>query len=264
LTDGKRYDLSDYFKDYDRNFFENNGIEILTNLIQNNKSHLKEVAPQTRWGSPLGWPSKLICIGLNYESHALESGMDIPKEPIIFFKSTSAICGPFDNLKLPRNSHKTDWEVELAFVIGKKASYVSEGDAMDYVAGYLLHNDYSEREFQLERGGQWVKGKSCDTFAPLGPWFLTKDEMKDPHDLHLWTKVNGNFTQKGNTSDLIFNIPYLVHYLSQFMTLIPGDIISTGTPFGVGMGFNPPIYLKSGDFVEIGIDGLGNSSQKVV
>lgn len=264
LDSGKRIDLSSYFDDFDRNFFENSGIERLTKLINDSGVYFIEVDENIRWGSPLAWPSKLICIGLNYESHARESGMDIPKEPIIFFKSTSAICGAYDDLLLPRNSTKTDWEVELAFVIGKRASYVEEVDAMDYVAGYLLHNDYSEREFQLERGGQWVKGKSCDSFAPLGPWFLTKDEIPDPHNLRLWTKVNGQLMQNGDTSDLIFKIPFLVHYLSQFMTLIPGDIVSTGTPFGVGMGLKPPQYLKKGDRVEIGIDGLGTSLQNVI
>lgn len=264
LDSGKRIDLSSYFDDFDRNFFENSGIERLTKLINSPGVYFIEVDENIRWGSPLAWPSKLICIGLNYESHARESGMDIPKEPIIFFKSTSAICGAYDDLLLPRNSTKTDWEVELAFVIGKRASFVEEVDAMDYVAGYLLHNDYSEREFQLERGGQWVKGKSCDSFAPLGPWFLTKDEIPDPHNLRLWTKVNGQLMQNGDTSDLIFKIPFLVHYLSQFMTLIPGDIVSTGTPFGVGMGLKPPQYLKKGDRVEIGIDGLGTSLQNVI
>lgn len=264
LDNGKRINLNPFFNDFDRNFFENNGIEELTELLNDPKVYFGEIEENIRWGSPLPWPSKLICIGLNYESHARESGMEIPKEPIIFFKSTSAICGPYDDLLLPRNSTKTDWEVELAFVIGKRASYVEEVDAMDYVAGYLLHNDYSEREFQLERGGQWVKGKSCDTFAPLGPWFLTKDEISDPQKLRLWTKVNGQLMQNGDTSDLIFKIPFLVHYLSQFMTLIPGDIISTGTPFGVGMGLKPPQYLKQGDRVEIGIDGLGSSYQNVV
>jgi len=264
LDSRKRINLYPFFNDFDRNFFENNGIEQLRELLNDPKVYFGKVDENIRWGSPLPWPSKLICIGLNYESHARESGMDIPKEPIIFFKSTSAICGPYDDLLLPRNSNKTDWEVELAFVIGKKASYVEEINAMDYVAGYLLHNDYSEREFQLERGGQWVKGKSCDSFAPLGPWFLTKDEIPDPHKLRLWTKVNGQLMQNGDTSDLIFKIPFLVHYLSQFMTLIPGDIISTGTPFGVGMGLKPPQYLIKGDRVEIGIDGLGTSFQNVV
>ena len=187
--------------------------------------------------------------------------MEVPAEPILFFKSTTAVAGPNDNIIIPKTSEKTDWEVELAVVLGKKASYVEEASAMDYVAGYCLHNDLSERAFQLERGGQWVKGKSCDTFAPLGPWLVTTDEISDVHNLNLWLKVNGKQMQSSNTSNLIFKIPFLIHYISQFMTLLPGDIISTGTPHGVGLGFKPPIYLKAGDTVELGIDGLGQSRQ---
>jgi 2-keto-4-pentenoate hydratase/2-oxohepta-3-ene-1,7-dioic acid hydratase in catechol pathway len=207
-------------------------------------------------------PSKIVCIGLNYEDHAKEGGMDLPEEPILFFKATSSVVGPNDDLVIPQNSKKTDWEVELAVIIGKDASYVSKEDAMDYVAGYCVHNDYSEREYQLEKGGQWVKGKSCDTFAPLGPYIATKDEIDDINDLRLWLKVNGELKQDGSTSKLIFDIPYLVSYISQFMTLQAGDIISTGTPAGVGLGFNPPQYLKPGDEVELGIEGLGSSRQK--
>jgi 2,4-didehydro-3-deoxy-L-rhamnonate hydrolase len=260
LSDGSRIDLSGHIKEYNQLFFESGGIE---------KLHKWETSgtlidPNVRWGAPLAWPSKLICIGLNYAAHARESGMHIPEEPIIFFKATSAICGPYDALVLPKGSQKTDWEVELAVVIGKRASYVEEKDAMEYVAGYVLHNDYSERAYQLERGGQWVKGKSCDTFAPMGPFFVTKDEIPDPHNLRLWAMVNDIYMQDSHTGDMIFNIPFLIHYLSQFMTLIPGDIISTGTPFGVGMGMNPPVYLKSGDRVKIGIDGLGIAEQIVV
>ena len=187
--------------------------------------------------------------------------MDVPKEPILFFKATSAIVGPNDDVIIPKGSEKTDWEVELAVVIGKKASYVSEEDALDYVAGYALHNDYSERAFQIERAGQWVKGKSCDTFAPLGPFIATKDEIKDPNNLNLWLKHNGEQLQNSNTSDFVFNVQQVVSYISQFMSLLPGDIISTGTPFGVGMGFKPPRYLKPGDVVELGIEGLGTSKQ---
>jgi 2-keto-4-pentenoate hydratase/2-oxohepta-3-ene-1,7-dioic acid hydratase in catechol pathway len=218
----------------------------------------------TRLGCPVANPSKILCIGLNYAKHAKETNAPIPKEPILFMKSTTAITGPNDHIMIPKNSVKTDWEVELAFVIGKRTSYVSEAEAMDHVAGYCLHNDVSEREFQLERGGTWDKGKGCDTFAPLGPWMVTKDEIPDPHKLRLWLKVNGHMMQDGNTDDLIFNIPQLVSYLSQFMTLLPGDIISTGTPAGVGLGFNPPVYLKPGDIVELGIDGLGTSQQNVI
>lgn len=188
--------------------------------------------------------------------------MGVPKEPVLFFKATSAIVGPNDDLIIPKGSTKTDWEVELAIVIGKRTSYVAEENALDYVAGYVLHNDYSEREFQLEKEGQWVKGKSCDTFAPLGPFIATSDEIKDPNNLNLWLKLNGKMMQNSNTSDFIFNIQEVVSYISQFMTLLPGDIISTGTPFGVGLGFDPPKYLKPGDVVELGIDGLGTSKQK--
>ena len=202
-------------------------------------------------------------MGLNYAKHALESKMERPKEPVLFFKSTTAITGPFDPIVIPPGSTKTDWEVELAVVIGKKASYVSEAQAMDHVAGYVLHNDVSEREYQLERGGQWVKGKSCDTFAPIGPYLVTAEEISDPHALDLWLKVNGELMQSSNTSDLIFNIPTLVSYISHFMTLLPGDIISTGTPAGVGLGFDPPRYLKKGDVVELGIEGLGSAKQPV-
>jgi len=190
--------------------------------------------------------------------------MALPTEPVIFLKSTTALCGPFDDIVIPKDSVKTDWEVELAVIIGKKASYVSEENAMDYVAGYCLHNDVSEREFQLERGGTWDKGKGCDTFAPVGPYFVSKDEIPDPHNLRLWLSLNDLMMQNGNTSDFIFNIPQVVSYVSRFMTLLPGDIISTGTPQGVGLGMNPPVYLKPGDVVELGIDGLGISKQKLV
>ena len=190
--------------------------------------------------------------------------MEVPSEPVLFFKASSAIVGPNDDVILPKNSKKSDWEVELAIVIGAKASYVSEANAMDHVAGYVLHNDISEREYQLERLGQWVKGKSCDTFAPLGPYLVTTDEIKDPHNLHLWLKLNGETMQDSNTSDLIFGLPKLVSYISEFMTLLPGDVISTGTPFGVGLGLDPQMYLKAGDVMELGIEGLGVSRQKVI
>jgi len=190
--------------------------------------------------------------------------MEVPREPVLFFKATSSLCGPNDQVIIPKNSVKTDWEVELAVVIGSRASYVEESSAMDYVAGYALLNDYSEREFQIERGGQWVKGKSADTFAPLGPFLATKDEIEDPHNLNLWLKVNGEKLQDSNTSDLIYKIPFLVSYISQFMTLLPGDVISTGTPSGVGLGMNPPRYLRPGDVVELGIEKLGASRQEAV
>ncbi|MDB5210361.1 MAG: Ureidoglycolate lyase [Sediminibacterium sp.] len=262
--DGKNYDVSGFIKDYDELFFGNGGLQHLGWMLSEHESMLREIPQDTRLGCPVAKPSKILCIGLNYAKHAKETNAPIPKEPILFMKSTTAVTGPNDHIMIPRNSVKTDWEVELAFVIGKKASYVSEEEAMEYVAGYCLHNDVSEREFQLERGGTWDKGKGCDTFAPLGPWLVTKDEITDPHKLRLWLKVNDQMMQDGNTDDLIFNIPQLVSYLSQFMTLLPGDIISTGTPAGVGLGFNPPVYLKPGDVVELGIDGLGTSRQNVI
>lgn len=264
LPNGRKIDVSAFGQDYNEIFFANNGLQKLTDWLNTNANKCPEVSDSVRLGSCLARPSKIVCIGLNYAKHAAESGAAIPKEPVVFFKSTTALCGPFDNVIIPKNSIKTDWEVELAFVIGKKASYVSEAEAMDYVAGYILHNDYSEREFQLERGGQWVKGKSADTFAPLGPFMATKDEIIDPHKLRLWLKVNDQMLQDSNTDDMIFKIPTIVSYLSQFMTLLPGDIVSTGTPAGVGLGLKPPRYLKSGDVVELGIDGLGTQRQVAV
>ena len=260
---GIRIDVSAFGSDYDQSFFENDGINKLKEWVSK-QTNLKVVPNSVRYASPVCNPSKIVCVGLNYAEHAKESGLEAPEEPVLFFKATSAIVGPYDEVVLPKNSEKTDWEVELAVVIGKRASYVDEGKAMDYVAGYMIHNDYSERAFQLERGGQWVKGKSCDTFAPLGPYLVTKEEISDPHNLELWLKVNGKTMQNGNTSDLIFDIPTLVSYISKFMTLLPGDIISTGTPHGVGLGFDPPIYLKKGDVVELGISGLGVSKQNIV
>ena len=260
------YSASYFFKNYDENFFESKEINNLKAAVLRGDTRLTKIKnPESmRLGAPIGRPSKIVCIGLNYAKHAAESGMAIPPEPIIFFKSTTALCGPNDNLIIPKNSEKTDWEVELAVVIGKKASYVSEEEAMNYVAGYALHNDYSERAFQLERSGQWVKGKSNDTFAPLGPYLVTKDEIKDPHNLEMWLTVNGERVQHSNTDDMIFKIPFLVHYLSQFMTLLPGDVISTGTPFGVGLGFKPPRFLKAGDIVELSIEGLGTQRQVAI
>ncbi len=264
MLNEKMYDASGITPDYDEAFFASGGVDTLKSAIAKNPS-LPELPAGTRLGCPIARPSKIVCIGLNYADHAKESNMEPPKEPVVFFKSTTAIVGPFDDLVIPHNSKKTDWEVELAIVIGKKATYVAESEAMDYVAGYCLHNDYSEREFQLERGGQWVKGKSCDTFAPLGPWVATKDEVKDVNSLRLWLSVNGKMMQDGNTKNLIFGVPFLVSYVSQFMTLLPGDIISTGTPAGVGLGQKPePIYIKKGDVMELGIDGLGTSRQKAV
>ncbi|MEE1944260.1 fumarylacetoacetate hydrolase family protein [Pedobacter sp. KR3-3] len=260
ILNGEYFDVSSIVTDYDEIFFAKNGLEKLENALKD--TELKKIDPNVRLGSPVARPSKLLCVGLNYLDHAHETNAPIPKEPILFFKSTTAIVGPYDDLIIPKNSVKTDWEVELAIVVGKKASYVSEAEAEDYIAGYCLHNDYSEREFQLERNGQWAKGKGCDTFAPLGPFMATKDEIADVHQLRLWLTVNSKTLQDGNTSNLIFNVPFLVSYISQFMTLLPGDVITTGTPAGVGLGQKPePWYLKPGDVVELGIDGLGSSKQ---
>ena len=263
-TDGTRRDVSAFGRDYDEAFFGENGIQKLKHWLEKNLDNCPIIDKNIRLGPPLVRPSKIVCVGLNYAMHAEESGMDIPEEPILFFKASSAIVGPYDSIVIPRGSKKTDWEVELAVIIGKKASYVSEIDAMDHVFGYVLHNDVSERAYQLEHSGQWVKGKSCDSFAPVGPFIATSDEIKDPNNLDLWLKLNGEVMQKSNTSDFIFNIQYVVSYISQFMTLLPGDIISTGTPFGVGMGLTPPRYLKEGDVVELGIEGLGTSKQRCV
>ena len=261
--DGKNYDVSAFVSDYNESFFAKDGLKQLAQVLANEK--LVEIDSNERIGSPIARPSKIVCIGLNYAKHAKETGANIPTEPILFMKSTTSLTGPFDQIVIPKNSVKTDWEVELAFVVGKKASYVEESDAMNYVAGYCLHNDYSERAFQLERGGQWAKGKGCDTFAPLGPFLATTDEVKDVDNLSMWLSVNGKKYQNSNTSNLVFKIPFLVHYLSQFMTLLPGDVISTGTPPGVGLGIKPePVFLKAGDEVELGIEGLGSSKQLAV
>jgi 2,4-didehydro-3-deoxy-L-rhamnonate hydrolase len=260
--DGNIYDVSGFIRDYDETFFEHGGLQHLKWMVDQNKTILRRVTPGTRLGSPVPRPSKIICIGLNYADHAAESKMELPKEPVFFLKSTTALCGPNDNLVIPKNSHKTDWEVELAIVIGKRATYIEEKDALSHIAGFMIHNDYSEREFQLERGGQWVKGKSCDTFAPFGPWLSTTDEIDDQNNLRLWLKVNGKTMQDGSTRNLVFKIPFLVSYVSQFMTLLPGDVISTGTPAGVGLGQKPlPVYIKPGDKIELGIDGLGVQQQ---
>ena len=264
LDDDRRIDVSSFIDDYDENFFYKIGIKKLRSWLNKNKEKCPIIDNNIRIGPPISRPSKIVCVGLNYAKHAAESGMKIPDEPVLFFKSSSAITGPYDPLIIPKNSSKTDWEVELAIVIGKRASYVSKEDALNYIAGYVLHNDVSEREFQIERSGQWVKGKSCDSFAPIGPFIATADEIENPNNLNLWLKVNGEEMQNSNTSDFIFNIEEVVSYISQFMTLIPGDIISTGTPFGVGLGLNPPKYLKEGDIVELGIEGLGISKQTCI
>tara|TARA_B110000908_G_scaffold172343_1_gene239195 strand:+ start:958 stop:1812 length:855 start_codon:yes stop_codon:yes gene_type:complete len=261
LANGTKIDVSGFGSDYNEEFFGNGGINKLSEWLDNNQNQCTKIGSEVRLGVPLVRPSKIVCVGLNYAKHAAESGMEVPQEPVLFFKATSALVGPNDDIIIPKGSEKTDWEVELAIVIGAKASYVEETDALDHVAGYVLHNDVSERAFQLERSGQWVKGKSCDSFAPVGPFIATKDEIADPNNLDLWLKLNGEMMQDSNTSDFIFNIQQVVSHISQFMTLLPGDIISTGTPFGVGLGLTPPKYLKAGDVVELGIEGLGVSKQ---
>jgi 2,4-diketo-3-deoxy-L-fuconate hydrolase len=262
LKDGTRVDVSSFTTDYGEEFFTNAGVSQLERWVKENAA--ARVAPSVRLGSPISRPSKIVCIGLNFRDHAKESRMEIPKEPVIFFKATSSLVGPNDDLVIPKHGEKVDWEVELAVVIGKKCGYIEAKDALEYVAGYVLHNDYSERAFQLERGGQWVKGKSADTFAPLGPFLATRDELPDTSRLGMWLKVNDVFRQRSSTSEMIFDVPFLVSHVSQFMTLLPGDIISTGTPAGVALGMRPPQYLKAGDVVELGIDQLGESRQMVV
>jgi 2-keto-4-pentenoate hydratase/2-oxohepta-3-ene-1,7-dioic acid hydratase in catechol pathway len=261
LINNQVLDASSFGEDFGEKFFETDGLQRLEVWLQKHQSTLTKVSDNIRFGTPFTRPSKIICIGLNYSDHAKETGAQVPPEPVIFFKASSAITGPNDNLVIPRNSKKTDWEVELAVIIGKRTSYVQEKDAFDYVAGYCLHNDYSEREFQIERSGQWVKGKSCDSFAPLGPYLVTKEEVSDVHNLRMWLTVNGAKMQYGTTANMIYKVPFLISYLSQFMTLLPGDVISTGTPAGVGMGMKPQIFLKAGDVIELGIEGLGEQRQ---
>ncbi|HOY23216.1 MAG TPA: fumarylacetoacetate hydrolase family protein [Cellvibrio sp.] len=239
--------------------------ESLKKVASVNINSLPLVVDPVRFSSCVNNVGKFICIGLNYADHAAESGVAVPAEPVVFMKATSAITGPNDNVIKPRNSTKLDWEVELGIVIGKHASYVSEADAMDHIAGYCVINDVSERNFQLERpGGQWDKGKGCDSFGPLGPYLVTKDEVPDPLNLNLWLKVNGKTFQNGSTNKMVFGPAFLVHYLSQFMSLQPGDVISTGTPPGVGLGQKPPLYLNEGDIIELGIEGMGTQRQVVV
>jgi 2,4-didehydro-3-deoxy-L-rhamnonate hydrolase len=263
-NEGLRLDVSGFGSDFDEHFFASGSLQKLQTWLAANSATAPTVPDSARLGPPICRPSKIVCIGLNFRDHAAESKMEPPKEPVLFFKSTTSLVGPNDALKIPRNAEKVDWEVELAVVMSKRASYVSEADALDYVAGFALHNDYSERAFQLERGGQWVKGKSADTFAPLGPFLATRDELPNFAQLKMWLKVNGVFRQNSSTSEMIFGVPFLVSYVSQFMTLLPGDVISTGTPAGVGLGMKPPQYLKPGDVVELGIEGLGQSRQLVI
>ncbi len=261
LTGERRLDVSAFCRDYDEAFFAGGGVDQLRTWIGRHADACPVVPAAARLGACVARPSKIICIGMNYAKHARESGSEPPKEPVLFFKATTALCGPFDALVIPRGSVKTDYEVELAIVIGARASYVTPEDALRYVAGYCVHNDYSEREWQLERGGQWVKGKSADTYAPLGPWLVTADEVPDPQALRLWLTVNGEPRQDSSTSDMVFGCAHLVSYISQFMTLLPGDVISTGTPAGVGLGMKPPKYLVPGDVMELGVEGLGTQRQ---
>jgi len=261
---GVRLDVSALASDFDEHFFASEGLQKLKAWMASHTSAAPRIPDSARLGPPIGRPSKIVCVGLNFRDHAAESKMEPPKEPVLFFKSTTSLVGPNDALKIPRHAEKVDWEVELAVVMEKKATYVSEAEALGYVAGFVLHNDYSERAFQLERGGQWVKGKSADTFAPLGPFLATRDELPNFANLPMWLKVNGEFRQRSSTAEMIFGVPFLVSYISQFMTLLPGDVISTGTPAGVGLGMKPPQYLKAGDVVELGIQGLGESRQNVI
>ncbi|MGS0535907.1 fumarylacetoacetate hydrolase family protein [Pseudoalteromonas sp. SaAl2] len=253
-------DVSAHINDYDSAFFSNDGLAKLKTI---DISSLPVVADGVRIAEPVAEVGKMICVGLNYADHAAESGMDVPPEPVLFFKATSSIVGPNDNVELPPKSEKSDWEVELGVVIGKEAKYVSEADAMDYVAGFCVVNDLSEREYQIERAGQWCKGKGCDTFGPVGPFLATPDEVQDFNNLSIWLELNGKKVQNGNTNTMVYKVPFLVHYISQFMSLQPGDIISTGTPPGVGLGMQPPLYLKEGDVMRLGIDGLGVQEQTV-
>jgi 2,4-diketo-3-deoxy-L-fuconate hydrolase len=262
LPGGAAIDVSAFTRDYDESFFGDQGSTRLKAWLASNAGRCPGVAAEVRRGPVVARPSKIVCVGLNYGEHAREQGAPLPQEPVLFLKAPSALVGPDDDLILPRGSTKTDWEVELAVVIGRRAKYVEPAHALDHVAGFALHNDYSEREYQLERGGQWDKGKGCDTFAPLGPLLVTPDEV-DYARLDLWLDVNGEPVQRGNTSDMIFDVPTLVSYISGFMTLVPGDVISTGTPPGVGCFAKPPRFLKSGDVVRLGIQGLGESQQRV-
>ena len=266
LIDGTRRDLSGEFRDWDGDFLAGKGVESLRDVLRKRSAEsFPVIAESTRWAAPVARPRKIVCIGLNYHDHARESGMEIPKEPILFMKATNTVVGPNDHLVIPRRSEKTDWEVELGVVIGKEARYLgSQDEAASCVAGFCISHDVSEREFQLERGGQWSKGKSCDTFNPLGPWLATADEVPKIMSAGMKLWVNGQLRQNGNTATMIFGPEYLIHYISQFMTLEPGDLISTGTPPGVGLGMKPPQYLRVGDVVELEIDGLGRQRQVCV
>jgi 2,4-didehydro-3-deoxy-L-rhamnonate hydrolase len=264
LPDGARVDASAFGEDYDERFFTGDGLTRLASWARSGAASAPRLPASTRLGPAIARPSKIVCIGLNYADHARETKAKLPAEPVIFFKATTAWHGPNDDVVLPRGSVKTDWEVELAVVIGRRVRYINKEEAMDYVAGFALHNDYSERTHQIDRGGQWVKGKSADTFAPFGPFLATRDEVPEYRNLPMWLTVNGQSRQKSSTANMIFDVPFLVAYLSEFMTLLPGDVISTGTPAGVALGMENPVYLKEGDVVELGITGLGEQRQRIV
>lgn len=264
LADGRKIDASGEFNDYDEGFFASGGLESLAEWVNGGCSGGVEIDPLARLGPPVNRPSKIVCVGKNYIEHVKELDGDIPVEPTLFMKATTAWSGPEDDVIIPRGSTKLDYEVELAVVIGQLASYVEEADALSHVAGFSTFCDFSERAFQKEMGGQWVKGKSCDSFAPMGPWLVTADEVADPQNLRLWTTVNGELRQNGYTGDMIFSVRQIVSYISRFMTLLPGDVIITGTPSGVAMGMTPPKYLQCGDLVECGVEGLGQTGHRVV
>ena len=264
FLDGQRKDLSNFVKDYDWQFFNEGGIEKLRDIVTQNANSLANVPDNVRWGAPIARPNKVVCIGLNYADHAEEAGMTIPKEPVIFMKASYTVVGPYDTVYIPRKSKKTDWEVELGVVIGKDVTYIDKkDDAHNYIAGYCVSHDVSEREFQIEREGQWTKGKSCPTFNPIGPFLTTPEEIDNVNNLNLSLDLNGKRMQTGNTKTMVFDVNYIVHYLSQFMTLEAGDFITTGTPPGVGFGMKPEVYLKEGDVVELEIDNLGKQKQTI-
>ena len=261
---GQSLDVSAFGEDYDEKFFAADGLTRLAAWLENQADTCPRVPAGARLGPCVARPSKLVAIGLNYRAHGAETGLGTPKEPVFFLKAPSAICGPHDDVILPRNATKLDYETELAFVMGRRASYITEAEALSYVAGYTVLNDYSERAFQLERGGQWTKGKSADTFAPVGPYLTPAAEVPDPQNLPIWLKVNGELRQDGTTADMLFTLPQLISYVSEFMTLLPGDIITTGSPAGSGVGLNPPQFLQAGDVVELGIGELGTQRQRIV
>jgi len=263
-ADGYRLDASACCADYNEAFFANDGVAMLGEWLADGCPGGVGIPGDVRHGPPVARPSKIVCVGQNYLAHAQEFGEPIPTEPALFMKASSAWCGPFDDVVIPRGSEKLDYEVELALVIGKRTSHVEPSAALDHIAGYACFCDYSERAFQKEMGGQWMKGKSADTFAPCGPWLLTREEVADSNNLWLWSRVNGEIRQEGNTGEMLANVPQIVAYISRFMTLLPGDVVATGTPAGVGMGMVPPQFLKPGDLVECGVEGLGEIRQKTV